>query len=189
MMRSDANAVYVWDPLVRLSHWVVAFSALLAYYTHGGLLTVHRFAGYLVLLLVIARIAWGFVGNEHARFSNFVVSPTGTLRYLRLLMLGRETRSIGHNPAGGAMIVVLLKLLLVIGASGWLLDTATYRDYRPLHSLHGICSDLLIGLTVVHIVGVLYGSWRHGENLVVSMITGRKRPIVSTKISENRSPK
>ena len=185
MKRTNGNAVYVWDPFVRLSHWIVAFAALLAYYSHGGLLDVHRLAGYVVILLVIARIAWGFVGSEYARFSSFVSSPMRTLLYLRRLVVRKETRSLGHNPAGGAMIVSLLSLLIVIGASGWLLDTAAYRDYRPMHSLHGICSDILIGLTVVHIAGVLYASWRHHENLLASMITGRKRAIVSTEINGN----
>jgi cytochrome b len=185
MKRSDENAVYVWDPLVRVSHWIVAFSALLAYYSHGGLINVHRVAGYLVLLLVIARVAWGFLGTEYARFSSFVASPMHTLRYLRLLVLRKETRSIGHNPAGGAMIVTLLALLFAIGASGWLLDTAAYRNCRPLHSLHGICSDILIGLSAVHVAGVLYASWRHHENLLASMITGRKRAIVPTEINGN----
>ena len=164
----------VWDAFIRITHWTLVVAIVLAYFSHGGLLTLHRVAGYTVIALVAARVVWGFMGGTFARFANFVPSPPRLLRYLCLLLRHRETRTLGHNAAGGAMIVALLVLLAAISATGLLLDSSAYRDYRPLHSMHDGLSDVLMVLIVVHIVGVLHASWRHKENLIAAMFTGRK---------------
>ena len=154
-------------------------AALTAYFTHGGLLDAHRVAGYLVLALVIARIAWGFANSGHARFGSFVPTPAHLAKYLWAMLRLREPRTIGHNPAGGAMIVALLSVLIALGVTGWMIDSPAYRDFRPLQEIHLILSDGLLVLIAIHIAGVLYASWRHRENLILAMITGRKRPAGS----------
>ena len=169
-----ATQIKVWDVFIRITHWTLVVAIVLAYFSHGGLLSLHRIAGYTVLALVLARVVWGFIGGEHARFVNFVPTPPRLTRYLGRLLRHRETRTIGHNAAGGAMIVVLLAILAAISATGLLLDSSAYRDYRPLHSLHDGMSDGLMVLIAVHIVGVLHASWRHKENLIAAMFTGRK---------------
>ena len=169
-----ATQIKVWDVFIRIAHWTLVIATVLAYFSHGGLLTLHRIAGYTVIALVVARIAWGFNGGTYARFANFVPTPTGLARYLGLLLRHREPRTLGHNAAGGAMIVLLLIMLLAIGGTGWVLDSPAYRDYRPLNALHDGLSDVLMVLIAVHIAGVLHASWRHKENLIAAMITGRK---------------
>lgn len=169
-----ATQLKVWDVFVRSTHWTLVVATVLAYFSHGGLLTLHRIAGYTVIALVVARVVWGFIGSAYARFANFVPSPVGLMRYLGLLIRHREPRTQGHNPAGGAMIVLLLGMLLAIGGTGWVLDSPAYRDYRPLSALHDGLSDVLMALIAVHIAGVLHASWRHKENLVAAMFTGRK---------------
>ena len=159
---------------VRITHWTLVVAILLAYFSHGGLITLHRIAGYTVLALVVARVAWGFMGGTYARFANFVPSPTGLVHYFGLLLRHREPRTLGHNAAGGAMILLLLIMLVTISGTGWVLDSSAYRDYRPLHALHDGLSDVLMVLIALHIAGVLHASWRHKENLIASMITGRK---------------
>ena len=166
--------IKVWDVFIRITHWKLVIAIVLAYFSHGGLLTLHRIAGYTVIALVVARVVWGFVGGAYARFANFVPTLTGLMRYLGLLLRHREPRTLGHNPAGGAMIVLLLVLLLAISGTGWVLDSSAYRDYRPLSSIHDGLSDVLMALIAVHIAGVLHASWRHKENLVAAMFTGQK---------------
>ena len=83
-------------------------------------------AGYTIAGLIALRIIWGFVGPRHARFSNFVRSPREVLAYLRDVALFRAPRYLGHNPAGGAMIVALLVMLTGTSITGYMMTTDAY---------------------------------------------------------------
>jgi cytochrome b len=174
-MPEKAKAARVWDPLVRCIHWALAATFLVAWFSHGGYLAIHRFAGYAIAALVAVRIAWGFAGAGHARFAEFVPDPRSLASYAALLARGREPRYIGHNPAGGAMIVLLLALLATLCISGIVLDTPRFRDDRDVMQVHDWLTDAALACIALHVAGVAYASWRHGENLVSAMITGRKR--------------
>ena len=89
--------VQVWDAFVRIFHWSVVIAFFVAYLSEDDLLTVHVWAGYTIGALVVLRIAWGFVGHEHARFSDFVTGPWRALRYLLDLVAGRGKRHVGHS--------------------------------------------------------------------------------------------
>jgi len=109
---SKLNRIKVWDPAVRLFHWSLVVAFTVAYFTEEDVLDVHVAAGYTVLGLVLFRILWGFIGPQHARFSDFVYRPGVVAAYLKDLMLGRARRYLGHNPAGGVMIILLFISLL-----------------------------------------------------------------------------
>ena len=90
---------------------------------------MHLWAGYAIAALVVMRIVWGFIGSRYARFSDFVKEPSTVLRYLKQSARLEAPRYIGHNPAGGAMIVLLI--LMLIG----LLNYRTPDDNRCLLGL------------------------------------------------------
>jgi cytochrome b len=165
----------VWDPLVRLVHWGLIIAFVVAWFSHGGYLPVHRISGYVIGALVLVRVAWGFAGPAHARFSDFVAGPRKLAAYLGRLVRAREPRYIGHNPAGGAMIVVLLTLLAALCVSGLMLDTPRFRDDGDFKAVHDLLTDATLLCIVLHVAGVAHASWRHRENLVMAMISGRKR--------------
>ncbi len=119
---SDANTVKVWDPLVRIGHWLLVAGFVIAYASGDEFPQVHAFAGYLVAAVLIIRILWGFAGPAHARFRNFVRGPETTLTYLGEVAAHRDRRYLGHNPAGAAMIVALLLCLAAVTGSGLYLD-------------------------------------------------------------------
>lgn len=170
-----SETVSVWDPVVRIGHWSLVAGVAVAWATGDDAQSVHELAGYLATAVVGARILWGFVGSRHARFSDFVRSPAATLAYARDVLAGRERRHLGHNPAGGVMILALLATVLGLGATGWLATSGALWGSDWLEELHEFLADALLVLIALHIAGVLLASLREGENLVRAMVTGRKR--------------
>jgi cytochrome b len=166
--------VRVWDPLVRLFHWSLVISFTIAWLSEDAK-SLHQGAGYVVLALVAVRLIWGFVGSRHACFRDFVPRPQGLLAYLKSLRSGQPRRYLGHNPAGGAMIVLLLAMLILTGGSGWLMTTDAFWGIVWLKNLHEAVADLTVVLVFAHVAGVVFSSLAHRENLVLAMITGRKR--------------
>lgn len=114
------NTIKVWGPLVRLFHWSLVGAFALAWITADEWQDLHEISGYVVAALVLFLVFWGLIGPRHARFSQFVRAPRKVLAYLSDMRHGRETRYIGHNPAGGMMVVLLLSGLAVLTLTGWL---------------------------------------------------------------------
>lgn len=112
------TTIKVWDILVRLFHWSLVIAFTIAYFTAEEENPWHIYAGYTVLGLVIFRILWGLVGTQYARFSNFIYSPSHVVRYVKSLLAKNPKHYIGHNPAGGWMIVALLISLTTVTVSG-----------------------------------------------------------------------
>ena len=178
--------VYVWDPFVRFFHWTLVTAFTVAYLTEDDLLTLHVWAGYVVGLLLVARVVWGFAGSSHARFSDFTYAPGVTLRYLRDLVLFRAERHLGHSPGGGAMVLLLLVLLAAIVASG-LVVYGGDQQAGPLAGMfskdtgeaveefHEILANVTLAFVFLHVGAVIFASYVHRENLIKAMITGRKR--------------
>lgn len=168
--------IKVWDPFVRIFHWSLVIAVLSAWATSEDAETVHAILGYCAGGLVAARILWGLMGTRYARFSSFVAGPAGVIGYLAEIKAGREARYIGHNPAGGAMILALLGLIGAIAITGWMMSTDRWWGVSWVQHLHNVMAHGLIGLVAVHVAGVLLASLRHDENLIKAMITGEKRP-------------
>ena len=168
--------VEVWDPFVRLLHWGLAFSFAAAYVTGQESRDLHIFAGYATLALIAARIFWGGAGAKYARFSQFVKPPAVIAGYLSDVFRRREARHLGHNPAGGAMAIALLVLLTAVSGSGMLLTTDHFWGSETMDTIHGTLADITSVCIAVHVSGVIFTSIRTRENLMWSMMTGRKRP-------------
>ena len=118
MPARESGTVRIWDPFVRVSHWLVAAAFFVCYLTEDDLLIVHVWAGYLIAGLVAVRVVWGFAGPRHARFADFTYPPRTVVSYLFDLLRWRARRYLGHSPAGGAMSVVLLVVLALTVVSG-----------------------------------------------------------------------
>jgi cytochrome b len=186
--RSLEMPVKVWDLPTRLFHWllVVSVSTCVASAEIGGnLMTTHMFSGYLVLTLLLFRLAWGVVGGHHARFAAFVRSPAAVLQYARGLTQKDSPRYLGHNPLGAWSVVAMLAVLLVQASTGLFAsdDIFTQGPLYPLVSnaassvltrIHRINAAIILGLVAVHIAAILFYLIVKRENLVKPMVTGVK---------------
>ena len=172
---AEPATVTVWDPFVRVFHWTLAAACGAELLLLDGGRAPHRWVGYAAAGLVAARVVWGFVGSRHARFRDFVPHPLGLLVYLGALLRGREPRTLGHNPAAAAMILVLMGVVAALGVTGWMTTLDAFWGAAWLEDLHGWLADALAVLVVVHAAAAAVESVRHRENLVLAMITGRKR--------------
>ena len=177
--------VPVWDWWLRLWHWALAASVLIAWFTpttHDGL---HRIAGYTVIGLLVVRIGIGLWGRPQSRFRN-LLPRLGELRsYLTGLTRGRPERYLGLNPAGVAMLVLLLMTLAVSSVTGAMQVTVRFFGVWWVEDTHSYASDGVIILAIVHVVGTILVSILQRENLPWAMISGRKRgrddPSVQTE--------
>lgn len=165
----------VWDPVVRIFHWSLVGAFTIAYLTADEWDFAHEVTGYVVATLVVIRILWGFFGSEHARFRDFIYRPSVVLGFLRDSLRMRARRYLGHNPAGGVMVLALIAVICGLSITGVLLTFATYREAKWLEEIHEVLANGALVLIALHVVGVLLASFEHRENLVKSMFTGRKR--------------
>jgi cytochrome b len=192
----QAVEVRVWDPLIRVVHWLLAAAILVDWFTDEPL-WMHTWLGYFAAALIVLRIIWGFAGPENGRFVSFVRGPRMVFDYLAGLVRFSSKRYLGHSPAGGAMIVALLIMIAATVGTG-MANLAADRGEGPLSGVvakvertarvpgqrrppllmkqvHETVANITLVLVVLHVFGVALASFAHRENLVGAMITGRKR--------------
>ena len=167
--------VKVWDLFVRGFHWSLVALFIVAFATGDEVERIHVAAGYAIAGLIVLRVAWGVLGPRYARFSAFVRTPREVFAYLRDAALLKAPRYLGHNPAGGAMILALLAMLTGTCITGYMMTTDAFWGAKWLEQVHAVLANLTVALIVLHVLGVLIASFEHRENLVKAMITGRKR--------------
>lgn len=179
--------VAVWDPVVRIFHWLVVAGYFANMFITEEGKAVHRWIGYAVIGAVLLRLIWGFIGTKHARFSDFIPTPSRLWRYVTSLLRGREPRYIGHNPAAALMIVALMSMLLLCGVTGWMQGLDAFWGVEWVQDLHETAANLILVLVGIHVAAAIIESLRHRENLVRSMITGRKRTASGSDIDHASS--
>ncbi len=179
------NTTKVWDLPLRIFHWLLVCAFLIAYITEDDFLTLHVWAGYVIAGLLVFRLLWGFIGGKYARFTNFLCSPSTAIAYFKDSLVYKARRYIGHNPAGAIMIVLLLVSLLLTTVTGLAVYGAE-ENAGPLaiigmeneglwEEAHELFANLTVVFVFIHIIGVVFESYLHKENLSKAMLTGYKR--------------
>jgi cytochrome b len=189
----------VWDLPLRLFHWLLVLSIAASWYTAEyseeyltigenvyGYTQIHFWLGYWALGLIVFRILWGFFGPRHARFTAFLAGPGRVLGYGRTLFRRDSTPSVGHNPIGGWMVVVMILMVGAQAVTGlFLIDNTEIwpAPYHPsvsaetagsLGRFHHVNFDVLLWVIGLHVLAItFYIAWKR-QNLVGAMFTGRK---------------
>jgi cytochrome b len=178
--------VFVWDAPTRLFHWLVVVLVVAAYATSRlNWMDWHAWVGEALLALLLFRVLWGIIGSETARFSRFVVSPQSALRYLVQTLRHEPAPQVGHNPAGGWMVLFLLTLLLGETLTGLYVandvaDVGPFTELTPapianaITSLHLILWDTLLAAVLLHVAAIVAYAVAARQDLVSPMITGWK---------------
>lgn len=171
-----ARQVKVWDILVRVTHWTVAAGIIAnLFFTEDGS-ELHEYVGYTVLGLVVVRLLWGLVGTRYARFTSFFPTPTRLKRHLSALSVRRvDEQHLGHNPLAALMMLSLWAVIIGLGITGYLMEAAIFSNIELLEEIHELLANSLYLLVPLHIIAAIAMSYWQRQNLIKSMITGKKR--------------
>jgi cytochrome b len=185
-MGTAPHTIVVWDIPIRVFHWLIVALVAAAYATWRlNWMVLHGWVGDATLALVLFRLLWGFFGGETARFSRFLTSPRMAVQHLKTAFLREPDRQVGHNPAGGWMVLLLLVLLLAETLTG-LYVANDIADEGPLTEMvapwaanaiaasHAILWDALLAAIVLHVLAIAAFAMIKGQNLLRPMITGTK---------------
>jgi len=177
--------VKVWDWPVRVFHWTLAASVLGAFITgeNEDFERLHQTLGWVAAGLIAFRVVWGLIGTRYARFREFVRGPAQVWAYVKSLRSGQPQHFVGHNPVGAVAVMLLMGLTALSVYTGWLALAEDAADW--LEEAHEISANTLITMVLVHVIGVLWSSRTHGENLLKAMLTGRKTAPSEAGIHRN----
>lgn len=178
----------VWDLPTRLFHWAIVLLVLTSYVSvQMEWINVHYWSGYTTLTLLLFRLAWGFVGSETSRFRQFLRSPAAGLAHLAKFRDREPDREIGHNAAGGWMVLLMLAALLLQAGTGLFAGNPKenyggpfMRQVAPatqhaLTTLHSLNFNLILALIALHVAAIVAYAAVKRHDLVRAMVTGRKR--------------
>ena len=197
----------VWDGATRLFHWslvvLIAVSYLSVTFATGTradlLMRIHLASGEAILALLLFRLAWGVIGSQTARFSQFLGNPLHAFGHLAKMFRREPDLQVGHNPAGGWMVVLLLLLLSVqVGTGlfanddgateGPLMHLVGKAGSDTLSEIHSVSFNLLMVAMAVHVITIVLYAVFKGQNLTRPMITGKKKLPAATRAPRMASP-
>ena len=167
--------VLVWDFPVRVFHWLLVISFAGAWITSESEAQqmIHYAFGYSACALVVFRVIWGIVGTRYARFSQFIKGPIETIHHIKSLLTGNQHAGLGHNPAGALAMVSLMALVLLIGLTGYWSVKEFLGDV--MGEAHEAIASVAMAVVVIHIAAAIIMSFMQKENLIQSMMTGKKQ--------------
>ena len=169
------QSIMVWDIPVRVFHWLLVICFAGAWLTSESerLAMIHYAFGYTAGLLVLIRLVWGVIGTRYARFRQFLKSPKAVMGHFMAMLRGHPHQDVGHNPAGGLVMFALMLLILLIGLTGYLTVKEFFGNF--VSEIHEAVASLVLGLVIVHIIAAIGMSVIEKQNLVRSMVTGKKK--------------
>ena len=176
------QSVLVWDLPVRVFHWLLFVSFAGAWLTaeSEAQQMIHYAFGYTACALVLFRILWGLIGTRYARFTQFIKGPSKTTHHIKSLLNRQPEHQLGHNPAGAVAMVLLMVLILLLGLTGYWIVKDLLSEL--VGEAHEIIASMAMAVVTVHIAAAILMSFLQGENLIKSMVTGKKMGAIDQAI-------
>jgi cytochrome b len=172
----STTSIRTWDLPTRLFHWTLvalfvgAFAVAHLANEHSPTFAIHMLLGLILAGAIVFRLVWGFVGSRHARFASFLFSPAALVGYLKDALAGRDQRYAGHNPGSSWAIYGMVLLPLGLLTTGVL----SQPKNELFEEIHGALGWVMVAAVVAHLAGLAFYTWRHRENLALSMVTGKR---------------
>ena len=185
-MKKEAST-YVWGIPTRLFHWMLVISLVGAYIAEEDYLTLHVALGYTAGILIVFRLIWGLVGPKHAHFRDFPVGLKSVTGFIK--GMGKPANIYaGHNPPASLVMLGIMFIVLMVAFSG-MMTLSQEAGLGPFKSLtlptgvefkeiHEFWVQVLIGLTILHLLGLIADLIIHrSPGVLKSMFTGYKTGI------------
>jgi Ni/Fe-hydrogenase 1 B-type cytochrome subunit len=209
--------VYVWEFPVRLYHWVNALCVVVlcvtgyligrplaitysseAYqqYWFGTVRFLHFVTAFVFFFNFLVRLYWGFVGNQYAKWSNFIPHHRAQWREMIEVMKVDvlQTRvqgliTLGHNALAGLIYFLSFLAFLFQSLTGFALYSSMSQARLPrlfawitplmggdfaVRQWHHIFMWFFIWFTLVHVYLVFYHDYIEGRGTTSSMVGGWK---------------
>lgn len=186
MQEIGSRKVPLFDLAVRLFHWLqLLLLGALWYSAEQEWYGLHQTLAFVLASLFGARLVWGLIGSDTARFAHFVPTAARLKQYL-----AGKGAVAGHNPVSALMILALLLLVLLQFISG-LMTSDEVMTEGPLYSLvpdwlsslagswHELGFNLLLALVAVHVAAAIWHQLR-GDKVISAMWHGRKNLPAAT---------
>ncbi|OGV71433.1 MAG: hypothetical protein A3B82_00330, partial [Methylophilales bacterium RIFCSPHIGHO2_02_FULL_57_10] len=198
----------VYDPVLRLIHawnglailFLMATVWLSELFEKGigedTLWQVHIYLGYALVLGIVARLAWGIAGPQHARFSD-MWHPAAWWNAVRHFNL-QVTPRFGHNALASGVYLLVYTLLAVMAVTGlglaaiehsmgpfnnWFGDMVWLKEI--FEEPHEVIYSVLMGFVVVHIAALIWHERKDRTPLAQAMVSGYQYQINPTQGDEN----
>lgn len=214
--------IHVWELPVRFMHWilvgsigVLAVSGIVIANANMGLLVdhptgmnvnraIHTGAGYIFVLVLVARIVWMFTGNRYVRWQNFIpvsrerrVELLETMKYYALIKK-EPISEAGHNPMAGFAYFIMYVLFVIQGITGmvmvgmdrqrgWIWDAThwilAYVDGPILRFVHHGIMWVIGVFLIQHLYSMVLVDIEENSGIVSSMVTGVKMLTIEDELA------
>ena len=178
--------ILVYDFPTRVFHWFFAIFFIGAFFIakfiddDSPIYPYHMMMGFIMTFMVILRIFWGFTGSRWSRFSSFTLKPRELKKYIKDLIYSKTQKYTGHNPASSWAAVLMIFLTFGLAFTGYMMTSDNKAEF--FEGLHEIFSTIFITIVIVHVLGVIFHTLRHRDNLAMSMINGKKIGLEEKRI-------
>lgn len=179
--------IRVWDAPLRVFHWLLVIAMAVAFLSaeeDSPINNLHMMSGWIAAVLIIFRIAWGFVGGEYARFPN-IFKGSGLVHHFGELLRFRPAATMGHNPLGWIAAMVLIAASVATIWTGAMMVNSAGEVAEELHEVIGWG---LLALVATHVAAVIIMSLLSRDNLVRAMVSGSKLASRHKHVSHAKKP-
>ena len=168
------NKITVWDLPIRVFHWVFSISLsmalIIAFFVDddSSLFPYHMLFGLTAGFLLVIRVVIGLFGARYSRFRGLMFPPGETIAYMMKSLMGGARRYVGHNPGTAAVALIMFGLAIGLVWTGLTMTSDASEE------LHGVLAYMMVAAIVAHLLGMLLHTLHHRENVMMSMVSGKK---------------